>query len=513
MAEGVVDLLEPVQVQVHHCQRLAFATRLRHRQLGTVLQQHAVGQVGQWVVLGQAGHALGHGNGISHIAQHRHRTRHRTMAVGDGAGSLLHLESLPSGAVHQHAPHRFCGRALLHYGTQRAGQGLVVVWAAQAHHLIHVVHGRIKRLPACQALGHRVEVGHHAFGIRAHHGVANGLQREAHALFLVEQFVLHALALGDVRHLHKKPGDHAARVGVWQVRHDAVARQPVWALVRKLKPLGRARQRQVVVGLAGCIAGLAQQFADVSTSHWRRVGSKLLQCRTVCETVAHSRIPVGDHGRRVVEGCAQIVLGLGKTGSHLLAQPEFSHKKHCKYETPRHQQRSKAAKNLRIARPLGRNGLRCLSHIHYQRVISDRAKCVQSLYAIKSCLAHKRARSLGLKTQEVGRARNRLAHICIAIWETGDNHAILPEQVDTTVRAQVQRTEQFIEETQGNAANNHACETAIGLEVRSRDGQDVKSSHPRQDWLAKERSLLPMLTEGKKIVTIRQVDSARCKRA
>lgn len=106
----------------------------------------------------------------------------------------------------------------------------------------------------------------------------------------------------------------------------------------------------------------------------------------------------------------------------------------------------------------------------------------------------------GLKRTEVGRARKRLAHICIAIWETGDNHAILPEQVDTTVRAQVQRTEQFIEETQVNAANNHACETAIGLEVRSRDWQDVKSSHPRQDWLAKERPLLPMLTEGKKMI-------------
>ena len=30
----------------------------------------------------------------------------------------------------------------------------------------------------------------------------------------VEQLILHALAFGDVRHLHKEAGDHAALIGI-----------------------------------------------------------------------------------------------------------------------------------------------------------------------------------------------------------------------------------------------------------------------------------------------------------
>ena len=48
---GVVDVFEAIQVQVHHRHRLAVPQALRQRLLQPVGQQHAVGQVGQRVIV------------------------------------------------------------------------------------------------------------------------------------------------------------------------------------------------------------------------------------------------------------------------------------------------------------------------------------------------------------------------------------------------------------------------------------------------------------------------------
>ena len=52
VAERVIDELEAVQVDEHHRQFSALAPGLQHRQAKPVLEQHAVRQVGQDVVVG-----------------------------------------------------------------------------------------------------------------------------------------------------------------------------------------------------------------------------------------------------------------------------------------------------------------------------------------------------------------------------------------------------------------------------------------------------------------------------
>ena len=58
MAEDVVDLLEAVEVERQQCERLAVATACQRCLMQAVLQQDAVGQFGQRIVIGQIRHAL-----------------------------------------------------------------------------------------------------------------------------------------------------------------------------------------------------------------------------------------------------------------------------------------------------------------------------------------------------------------------------------------------------------------------------------------------------------------------
>ncbi len=51
MAERIVDVLEIVEIDEQYCQLVLVAVCLRDGLLDTVLQQHAIGQVGQCVVM------------------------------------------------------------------------------------------------------------------------------------------------------------------------------------------------------------------------------------------------------------------------------------------------------------------------------------------------------------------------------------------------------------------------------------------------------------------------------
>ncbi|MNV24898.1 hypothetical protein D3C71_1159770 [compost metagenome] len=424
------------------------------------------------------GHALGHDHRFGHVAQYGHGAGHRAMAVGDGAGGFLHLKALTIGAVQQHAPHGGSRHAALDGRTQRVGQRLIVVRAAQAHHLVHGVACRIKRLPARQAFCHGVEVGHHALRVRADHCVANGLQHQAHALFLVEQLVLHVLALGNIRHLHEEPGDHAARVCVGQVGDDTVPRLAFRVLVRTFKALRCTRQRQVVVGLAGRVAGFAEQLADMPAAHRHRVGAELLECRPVGKAVVHTGIPVGNHRRHVVEDGAQVMLSLGQTRRNLLAQHQLTHEQQRQPKAASHQERSKTTQDPGTTPPLGQDGVGGLGHVQNQGVVAHRPEGVQTLHAVERGLTDKRACALGLKTQQVRRTSDGFADISITIRKAGDHHPVPPKHVDPAVGAQVQRTKQFVEITQADSADHHPGKAAVCMEVRTRNGQDVQTRHP-----------------------------------
>jgi hypothetical protein len=84
MAEGVVDVLEPVQVEEEHRDLLLVARGegdgLRH----AVVQEHAVRQAGQEVVLGRMRHLYRDGAGEPHVPEDDHGPGALPPAVVDG---------------------------------------------------------------------------------------------------------------------------------------------------------------------------------------------------------------------------------------------------------------------------------------------------------------------------------------------------------------------------------------------------------------------------------------------
>ena len=95
MAVPVVDGLETIQIQKHHCQALMGALGVRHGLLQTVNQQHPVGQPGQHV---EMRHALQ--RGLLHLERrdvvNRHLNRRLTL-VNNGSALDLHING---GSIH-----------------------------------------------------------------------------------------------------------------------------------------------------------------------------------------------------------------------------------------------------------------------------------------------------------------------------------------------------------------------------------------------------------------------------
>jgi hypothetical protein len=72
VAEGVVDGLEAVQVEKEHGDPAAVADGMGEGLIETVLEQRAVGQPGQGVVLGEVGNARFGSLALGDVRKNRH---------------------------------------------------------------------------------------------------------------------------------------------------------------------------------------------------------------------------------------------------------------------------------------------------------------------------------------------------------------------------------------------------------------------------------------------------------
>ena len=80
MAQAVVHVLEPIQVEEQHGQAMAVAAGEGNRLGEPVVQQHAVGQVGQKVVLGQIDGPQRHRPHLADVFEYDHRADHLPLA-------------------------------------------------------------------------------------------------------------------------------------------------------------------------------------------------------------------------------------------------------------------------------------------------------------------------------------------------------------------------------------------------------------------------------------------------
>ena len=244
--------------------------------------------------------------------------------------------------MQQHAARGLHGFFLRKGLAQRAGLGRLSVRGDQAHHLVHIAARGVKPLPAGQALRHGVQVGDHALCIGADHGIANRLECQAHALLFLEQRFFHALALGDVGHLHKN-ATHLVAIHIGHIRGDGVALRARGVHDGALEKLFVALQRMFQIRPVLFVQFLAQQLADMPAAHFTGRLAKPLHIGMVGKAVVQLAIPVTNHGRQVVQDGAQVVLGLLQLGAHLLAAAQLACKKHRQPHAGGHQHQGKAA--------------------------------------------------------------------------------------------------------------------------------------------------------------------------
>ena len=87
MSQRIVDVLEAVEIQEQHRDLLPVARRQGDRLADAVVQEHAIGQAGQEIVLGRMGHLQRHRARRAHVAEDDDRAGHLPFAVvdrGDG---------------------------------------------------------------------------------------------------------------------------------------------------------------------------------------------------------------------------------------------------------------------------------------------------------------------------------------------------------------------------------------------------------------------------------------------
>src|SRR5471032_503213 len=87
MSKGIVDVFEAIQIQEQHRDGFLVTVRERYRLVDPVVQQHAIGQTGQKVMLGQMGHLQRHSPSGAHVAKNSYRPGSPPFTVVDRRGA------------------------------------------------------------------------------------------------------------------------------------------------------------------------------------------------------------------------------------------------------------------------------------------------------------------------------------------------------------------------------------------------------------------------------------------
>ena len=89
MAEAVVDLLEPIQVEEHHRHHASVPTRPGQRLLEAVHEQRAVGQIGEHIVMRDVLQAFLNGHAFGDITSRGHEVGDVAVCVLEGRDGLF----------------------------------------------------------------------------------------------------------------------------------------------------------------------------------------------------------------------------------------------------------------------------------------------------------------------------------------------------------------------------------------------------------------------------------------
>jgi hypothetical protein len=92
MSQGIVDVFEAIQIQKQHRDIFHVTWGQDDRLANPVVEEHAIGQTGQKVVLGRMGHLQRHRPGRADVAENDYRSARLPFTVVDGGRQSLRSE-------------------------------------------------------------------------------------------------------------------------------------------------------------------------------------------------------------------------------------------------------------------------------------------------------------------------------------------------------------------------------------------------------------------------------------
>ena len=198
MSQAVVHVLEPIQIEEQHGQAMAMAAGEGNRLGEPIAQQHAVGQVGQKVVLGQIDGPQRHRPHFAHVFEHDHRADHLSAAIVDGRRGVFDRRLEPVTPDEQAGRSQIDGSIELDRPAQRIPRRFAGRRVEDREHLRERPAQCLLTRPARHAFGHPVEIRHVAVDIGAEHGVADRVEGRFRALLFEELCFVRRFALDDV---------------------------------------------------------------------------------------------------------------------------------------------------------------------------------------------------------------------------------------------------------------------------------------------------------------------------
>ena len=207
VTEGVVDLLEPVEVHQQEADRAGAAARRRQGTVEPVGEQRAVGQSGERIVQGLVGEGVLDSLALADVA----RDDDDAFDVGVG-------EEVVGGGLDRHPRAVGVGHAEAdgvddagpgHTFGQSGGHGLGVVGVHEVQHHRGPEAVRVAQNPC----GGRARVLHSALAVEDSDDVGRVLDDQPEARLALAEGILGDLALGDVSLDRHQVGAHTALVG------------------------------------------------------------------------------------------------------------------------------------------------------------------------------------------------------------------------------------------------------------------------------------------------------------
>lgn len=194
------------------------------------VQQHAVGQIGEVVVLGQVRHLQRHQARFADVVQYHDAADHRALAAVDRRGRVLH-RGFAAVLACELAVHLQRNGAIFADGDfQRVERGLARFHVDQSHHLDKRTAKSIFLAPSCHLGSDGIHHGDAQLHVARDHGVANGIEHHLRLVHRLEQHRLGVLARGDV----DAQRVDAAHPAINQMRHIGHVDHPAVVQVQLL---------------------------------------------------------------------------------------------------------------------------------------------------------------------------------------------------------------------------------------------------------------------------------------